>query len=61
VLAQRRDEPELGEFGRPPPKTHLVSSSTRAHGCLRSGAMLLYHRVAQDQQIIQVVELLWLG
>jgi hypothetical protein len=30
-------------------------------GCLRSGAMLLYHRVAQDQQIIQVVELLWLG
>jgi hypothetical protein len=25
------------------------------------GAMLLYRRIAQDQRIIQVVELLWLG
>jgi hypothetical protein len=25
------------------------------------GAVLLYHRVAQDQRIIQVVQLLWLG
>jgi hypothetical protein len=25
------------------------------------GAVLLYHRLAQDQRIIQVVELLWLG
>jgi hypothetical protein len=25
------------------------------------GAVLLYYRVAQDERIIQVVELLWLG
>ena len=28
---------------------------------LGQGAVLLYYRVAQDERIIQVIELLWLG
>jgi hypothetical protein len=39
----------------------LVSSSTRARSRSSARAVLLSYRVAQQERIIQVVELLWLG
>jgi len=45
-----------------PPKDALGEQfDERTVEVFGQGAVLLYHRLAQDQRIIQVVELLWLG